>query len=512
MHSGARRFVVLDFGAPILLTDLLIPACNDLVSLSIDVWYQSEDIDCVRLATAGDIGNKCLVLSDLQPPPLCRYLKITTIGRYGMSTTRCKIPVGYFYGHAIVLPEDVYSYNIDSIIPDKDQIEALNNVLITLFEDINCRYTLACSKLRDLLEPFLLNDDPNTQHMHNYLKSNKGEKKIENSKIYTAYQECINFQHQLNIVRNIIKRLGSYIDQEELIIYENEANCLQQASTDKLTAICENMLEILLCIVHELDSSRTSPMLFKYFNENICEELFMSLCVGHDIKLQLSTATLLVRMCGLQPWWGNFLAETLTKLYSSHNRQIFPQDRVFIILAYLCRKSLFNGAQRTAIFDPILRTLCSLLQPLIKSQGLLVAAKTDLGLIGWLLLYLSLSLDSIKFDMEESSGFSSRWDWLTTDASVNRLPQNYSRSNPATAVDGYRKKLHKHFLQYKQQLHTLDYTQKHVQASQQALSVMSSQAANLSSKLEVALKQQEQFYKKINQLSNKHFEDFSHKR
>lgn len=45
MHSGARRFVVLDFGSPILLTDMIIPACNDLVSLSIDIWLHREDTD-----------------------------------------------------------------------------------------------------------------------------------------------------------------------------------------------------------------------------------------------------------------------------------------------------------------------------------------------------------------------------------------------------------------------------------------------------------------------------------
>lgn len=76
MHSGARRFVVLDFGSPILLTDLMIPACSDLVSLSIDIWSQGEEIDGQRLVVASDIGTKSLVMSDLQPPPVCRFLKV----------------------------------------------------------------------------------------------------------------------------------------------------------------------------------------------------------------------------------------------------------------------------------------------------------------------------------------------------------------------------------------------------------------------------------------------------
>jgi len=78
MHSGARRFVVLDFGAPVLLTDMIIPSCNDLVSLSIDIWVHREDTDGQRLIVASDIGSRTLVVSDLQPPAVCRYLKVRT--------------------------------------------------------------------------------------------------------------------------------------------------------------------------------------------------------------------------------------------------------------------------------------------------------------------------------------------------------------------------------------------------------------------------------------------------
>lgn len=76
MHSGARRFVVLDFGLPVLLTDLLIPACSELVSISVDIWTKNEETDGIRLIVAGDIGTKPLVVADLQPPPVCRYLKV----------------------------------------------------------------------------------------------------------------------------------------------------------------------------------------------------------------------------------------------------------------------------------------------------------------------------------------------------------------------------------------------------------------------------------------------------
>lgn len=193
MHSGARRFVTLDFGHPILLTDILIPACHDLVSVSIDIWNKGEDIDATRLVIASDIGTRNLVLNDLQPPPLCRYLKITAVGRYGMSTTRCRIPVGYFYGHLIVLPEegapDQAQSSSSTIVND---LENQLNVLSMLLEDVNCRYSLACSKLKDLLHPLLTSGISNTSHLSTYMNIMKEgvstTNNSENAKIFNAYQ------------------------------------------------------------------------------------------------------------------------------------------------------------------------------------------------------------------------------------------------------------------------------------------------------------------------------------
>ena len=77
MAPGQRRYVVVDFLKPILLTDVLVPACVDLASLSIDAWRHSEEADGERLALMLDIGTKALVLNDLNPPVCCRYLKVS---------------------------------------------------------------------------------------------------------------------------------------------------------------------------------------------------------------------------------------------------------------------------------------------------------------------------------------------------------------------------------------------------------------------------------------------------
>lgn len=63
------------------------------------------------------------------------------------------------------------------------------------------------------------------------------------------------------------------------------------------------------------------------FDRATCTTLFNSLVVSGDNHMQLSVCSLLVRMCCVQDWWGDFIADTFTTLYSSQNSQIFPQDR-----------------------------------------------------------------------------------------------------------------------------------------------------------------------------------------
>ena len=69
------------------------------------------------------------------------------IGRYGMSTTRCKIPLGMFYGHMVVLPGEDYSESNgpqSSLSGTSDttlqtMIESQCHILSALAEDVQCR-------------------------------------------------------------------------------------------------------------------------------------------------------------------------------------------------------------------------------------------------------------------------------------------------------------------------------------------------------------------------------------
>ncbi|XP_075222220.1 BIR repeat containing ubiquitin-conjugating enzyme isoform X2 [Lycorma delicatula] len=491
MHSGARRFVVLDLGAPVLLTDLLIPACPELLSLSIDIWTRAEEVDAQRLVVASDIGTKTLVMSDIQPPPICQFIKITTIGRYGMNTTKCRIPVGSFYGHILVLPGEDYAEknsHIQNI--SEENIQNQIGVLSALFEDVQCRYSLACSKLENLLAPLLSSETPNVDHMHHYLHKNKESfNNQEAQKITSAYRECVTYQHQLNVVRSVMRRLGAKMQPVSSDLQQN----LVAACTDKLRVLGESLTDLLLYIVYGvgLEPGIDSTHLHQMVDQSMCERLFHWICVGDDIRMQVSCCTLLVRLCGLQPWWGSFLVNTISQLYSSQQNNIFPQDRVFILLIYLCRKSLSGGASRSVVMDSVLKTILQLLEPLGHSldsesdaaagpsstnniSAGFLCSRMDLPLISWLLLFLSQCLDSqpnfyLFDDMPDkikncrSNGPLSRWDFLQGEMAMQRRTYLTSR---CTASRNYRRKLQKKLMHHKQQLEDIESAKKAFHATQ----------------------------------------------
>lgn len=174
---GARRFVTLDFGRPVLLTDVLIPTCGDLASLSMDIWTLGEEVDGRRLVVATDISTHSLILHDLLPPPVCRFMKvrlhrtlslcffrldsiyhgdtfpsfpslnrqITVIGRYGSTNARAKIPLGFYYGHTYILPwESELKLMHDPLRGESEaasqpDIDQHLTMMVALQEDIQCR-------------------------------------------------------------------------------------------------------------------------------------------------------------------------------------------------------------------------------------------------------------------------------------------------------------------------------------------------------------------------------------
>lgn len=198
-------------------------------------------------------------------------------------------------------------------------------------------------------------------------------------------------------------------------------------STDKLRAIAEGLLEVLLTIdtIIEID-------------QDTCKKLFQGLCVNQSSRLQLLAAIFLDKSCRTKPFWGNFLADTLTQMFSTCNTAKFPQDRVFILLAYLSRKS----PERSAVIDAALRVVAQTLAPLMEERRSLLAVCVDLPLLSWLLMYLSLQLDLSK-------GSSTRWDWV--------FGEIVGKANVESSKAAQRRKCFKRM--NKQQIDSLDASQ-----------------------------------------------------
>lgn len=109
----------------------------------------------------------------------------------------------------------------------------------------------------DLLTPYLELYNGNAAHMMAYLNMNtEGD-----NKVITAYHECIELQQQLHTCNNIMKKLQNTSNTEEgrkiADMIENGSvtacSLLQQASTDKLRVITENVVDMLLFFYFQMN-------------------------------------------------------------------------------------------------------------------------------------------------------------------------------------------------------------------------------------------------------------------
>ncbi|XP_072930156.1 dual E2 ubiquitin-conjugating enzyme/E3 ubiquitin-protein ligase BIRC6 isoform X2 [Epargyreus clarus] len=432
MHSGARRYIVLDLGHTVRLTDVIIPSCSDLVTLCIDIWTVGEETDCAKLAFATDIATKHLVLTDIQPPPLCRYMKITTIGRYGMSAMKCKIPLGWFYGE----------------IAEINNVPASLIALNALREDLTCRFRLATGKLMDLLNPYLDLYNGNAAHMMAYL----GMPHENDPKVVPAYQECIDLQQQIHNCNNIIKRLLKTPDcnPEVLEALRNGQvtadELLERASTDKLRVIVENIVDMLLHFGFQMEELWTHPA--PGVNLTPSPEW----CAGVTPAAWESAwggaggaalAALLSQLCADATWWGDHLVDALHVAIAHHDAPPLPIDRCLIAVMYMARKSMYAHGQGAGGVAQAFaaRSLALLRDP--AAQPALLAA---------LLTVLASVLDAALPIMPMPSQRQTRWDWVVGGRAGVSSADSGAVSPRTTECKLHRRKLHKKLLHQMQEL------------------------------------------------------------
>uniref|UniRef100_A0A8C8C3E1 Dual E2 ubiquitin-conjugating enzyme/E3 ubiquitin-protein ligase BIRC6 n=1 Tax=Oncorhynchus tshawytscha TaxID=74940 RepID=A0A8C8C3E1_ONCTS len=516
MHSGARRFVTLDFGRPVLLTDTLIPTCGDLASLSIDIWTLGEEVDGRRLVVATDISTHSLILHDLLPPPVCRFMKITVIGRYGSTNARAKIPLGFYYGHTYILPweselklmHDPLRGESDAASqPDLDQHLAM---MVALQEDIQCRYNLGCHRLETLLQNIDLPPLNSANNAQYFLR--KPDKAVEeDARVFSAYQDCIQLQLQLNLAHHAVQRLRVSLGAGRKILPEpyDPRELIQNSSTEQLRTIIRYLLDTLLSLLHSNNGHAVPSVLQSTFHAQACEELFKHLCISGTPKIRLHAGLLLVQLCGGECWWGQFLSNVLQELYNSEQLLIFPQDRVFMLLSCIGQRSLSNSG----VLEGLLNLLDSLLSPLQqpmaaahhRTEGVL-----DVPMISWVVMLVSRLLDYVASVEDEASAgkkhlggkerertlTGNQWSFINN--SLQSSSSNRSAKGNSSLDRLYSRKIRKQLVHHKQQLNLLKAKQKALVEQIEKEKIQSNKGSSYKLLVEQA---------KLKQATSKHFKD-----
>ncbi|KAI3362796.1 hypothetical protein L3Q82_001656 [Scortum barcoo] len=519
MHSGARRFVTLDFGRPVLLTDALIPTCGDLASLSIDIWTLGEEVDGRRLVVATDISTHSLILHDLLPPPVCRFMKITVIGRYGSTNARAKIPLGFYYGHTYILPweselklmhDPLRGESEAASQPDVDQHLTM---MVALQEDIQCRYNLACHRLETLLQNIDLPPLNSANNAQYFLR--KPDKVVEeDQRVFSAYQDCIQLQLQLNLAHHAVQRLRVSLGASRKSLPTAGApeaqELVQNSSTEQLRTIIRYLLDTLLSLLHSNNGHSVPSVLQSTFHAQACEELFKHLCISGTPKIRLHAGLLLVQLCGGERWWGQFLSNVLQELYNSEQLLIFPQDRVFMLLSCIGQRSLSNSG----VLEGLLNLLDTLLSPLQQPQAAAAQRRTegvlDIPMISWVVMLVSRLLDYVTSIDDEASGGKKNLGGKERERSFSGIQwsfinnslqsQNSSRSaKGSSSLDQLcSRKIRKQLVHHKQQLNLLKAKQKALVEQIEKEKIQSNKGSSYKLLVEQA---------KLKQATSKHFKD-----
>uniref|UniRef100_A0A8C1V3E6 Dual E2 ubiquitin-conjugating enzyme/E3 ubiquitin-protein ligase BIRC6 n=1 Tax=Cyprinus carpio TaxID=7962 RepID=A0A8C1V3E6_CYPCA len=517
MHSGARRFVTLDFGRPVLLTDALIPTCADLASLSIDIWTLGEEVDGRRLVVATDISTHSLILHDLLPPPVCRFMKITVIGRYGSTNARAKIPLGFYYGHTYILPweselklmhDPLRGESEAASQPDLDQHLSM---MVALQEDIQCRYNLACHRLETLLQNIDLPPLNSANNAQYFLR--KPDKAVEeDSRVFSAYQDCIQLQLQLNLAHHAVQRLRVSLGATRKHLPESydPRELVQNSSTEQLRTIIRYLLDTLLSLLHCCNGHSVPSVLQNTFHAQACEELFKQLCISGTPKIRLHAGLLLVQLCGGERWWGQFLSNVLQELYNSEQLLIFPQDRVFMLLSCIGQRSLSNSGVLEGLLN-LLDTQLSPLQQTSAAQPRRTEGVLDIPMISWVVMLVSRLLDYVASVEDEASAAKkplgakdrersftgNQWSFINNSLQ-SQNPSRSAKGNNSSLDRLYSRKIRKQLVHHKQQLNLLKAKQKALVEQIEKEKIQSNKGSSYKLLVEQA---------KLKQATSKHFKD-----
>lgn len=412
MEPVSKHFAIIDFGMNVYLTDVILPACSEIASVSVDYWLQKEQKDSRRLLVSTSIAQHPVQLCDIQPPPVCRFVKLTFVS-HSSNVVKARIPLGFYFGQPVQL-DNTYSTHLRK-----------------LYEENKSKYIQSIGKLRDHLLNEIQYPNDNIGHLKlanlvltsfssTSSSTNEAHQMNSDLKLKEILNECVDHQFQLNLNRQLMIRLND----------DSDTVSSPGVTQDKLKGLNQHILKTLICLTPDISSSSTGLTRMLAFN------FFKHLCVYGGLEKECSL--FLVKFCSRETWWGAFIADCLRYYFvgSDQVKEPLVLSRIFLILNEMCMKSLrLNSLDAASLTNNsedenntvdlnmlLFKSLFELVNSLLADE-----MSIDVSALEWLMLFLTrlLNLLSNSLKLTQSSNVASnnnRWEFLeklNVNASLN---------------------------------------------------------------------------------------------
>lgn len=116
---------------------------------------------------------------------------------------------------------------------------------------LSLRYNLGCHRLETLLQNIDLPPLNSANNAQYFLR--KPDKAVEeDARVFSAYQDCIQLQLQLNLAHHAVQRLRVSLGAGRKILPEpyDPQELIQSSSTEQLRTIIRYLLDTLLSLLH----------------------------------------------------------------------------------------------------------------------------------------------------------------------------------------------------------------------------------------------------------------------
>ena len=139
VQSGAVYYATFAMEYAVELTDFFIPPCEYMSSVAVDVWDEGDADNPTRLGSTNDFSTKAFVLSNISPPPLCKFVKVSLGGKLGSGGALAKVNMGVFFGRPPLPPQyarDSLPIQVETLRLIRTEYQSHRHKLMALLQTI----------------------------------------------------------------------------------------------------------------------------------------------------------------------------------------------------------------------------------------------------------------------------------------------------------------------------------------------------------------------------------------